>query len=135
MSACIIFIQATLQCSCLTSYLTLSIKILQPQIPFHQSDSRCGTQVPCYAVLNSSSCVQLFVIPKTVLNHAPLSMGFFRHEYWSGLLYPSPGDLSDRGIEPTSPALQADSLPLSHQRSPWNSEKPLKQHVKQQNIL
>ena len=44
-------------------------------------------------------------------NQAPLSMGFSRQEYWSGLPFPSPGDLSDPGIEPRSPALQADSLP------------------------
>ena len=41
---------------------------------------------------------------------APLSMGFFRQEYWSGLPFPSPGDLPHPGIEPRSPALQADSL-------------------------
>ena len=45
-------------------------------------------------------------------------MGFSRQEYWSGLPFPSPGDLPDPGIEPMSPALQADSLPLSHQGSP-----------------
>ena len=42
---------------------------------------------------------------------APLSMGFPRQEYWSGLLFPSPRDLPDPGIRPRSPALQADSLP------------------------
>ena len=42
---------------------------------------------------------------------APLSMGFPRQEYWSGLLFPFPGDLPDPGIERGSPALQADSLP------------------------
>ena len=41
---------------------------------------------------------------------APLSMEFSRQEYWSGLPFPSPGDLSDPRIEPRSPALQADSL-------------------------
>ena len=49
---------------------------------------------------------------------APLSMGFSRQKYWSGLPFPPPGDLSELGIEPTSagsPALLADSLPLSHQ--------------------
>ena len=45
----------------------------------------------------------------------PLSMGFSRQEYWSGLPCPPPGDLPNPGIEPRSPALQADSLPLSHQ--------------------
>ena len=57
------------------------------------------------------SCVWLFVILWTVACQAPLSMGFFRQEYWSMLPFPSPGDLSDRGIEPRSPALQVDSLP------------------------
>ena len=42
---------------------------------------------------------------------APLSMRFSRHEYWSGLPFPSSGDLPNAGIEPGSPALQADSLP------------------------
>ena len=42
---------------------------------------------------------------------APLSKGFSRQEYWSGLPFPSPVDLSDPGIEPGSPAMQADSLP------------------------
>ena len=50
---------------------------------------------------------------------APLSMGFPRQEYWSGLPFPSPGDLPDPGIEPMSPALQVDSLPLSHPESPY----------------
>ena len=54
----------------------------------------------------------------TVLNQAPLSMGFPRQEYWSGLPFPSPGDLPDPGIELGSPALQVDSLPLSHLGSP-----------------
>ena len=49
--------------------------------------------------------------PWTVDCQAPLSMGFSRQEYWSGLPYPSPGDLPNPGIEPGSPALQADSLP------------------------
>ena len=56
-------------------------------------------------------CVQLFATPWTVAYHAPLSMGFSRQEYWSGLPLPSPGDLPDPGIEPGSPALQADALP------------------------
>ena len=67
----------------------------------------------------------LFATPWTVVLQAPLSMGLSRQEYWSGLSFPTPGDLSDPGIEPTSlvsPALQVDSLPLSH----WgSSKKPL----------
>ena len=49
--------------------------------------------------------------PWTVACQAPLSMGFSRQEYWGGLPFPSPRDLPDPGIEPESPALQADSLP------------------------
>ena len=48
--------------------------------------------------------------PWTVARQAPLSMGFSRQKYWSGLPFPSPGDLPDPGIEPRSPALQKDSL-------------------------
>ena len=57
-------------------------------------------------------------IPWSVACQAPLSMGFSRQEHWSGLPFPSPEDLPDPGIEPASPELQADSLPLSHQENP-----------------
>ena len=56
------------------------------------------------------SCVQLFATPWTIAHQALLSMGFSRQEYWSGLPCPPPGDLPNVGIEPRSPALQADSL-------------------------
>ena len=49
--------------------------------------------------------------PWTVILQAPLSMGFFRQEYWCGLPFPSPRDLPDPGIKPGSPALQEESLP------------------------
>ena len=61
--------------------------------------------------VKSLSCVQLFATPWTVAHQAPPSMEFSRQEYWSGLPFPSPGDLPDPGIEPKSPALQADALP------------------------
>ena len=60
--------------------------------------------------VKSLSHVQLFVTLWTVAYQTPLSMGFFRQEYWSGLPFPSPGDLADPGIEPGSPTLQADAL-------------------------
>ena len=60
--------------------------------------------------VKSFSHVRLFAIPWTVAHQAPLSMGFSRQEYWSGLPFPSPGDLPDPRIEPRSPALQADAL-------------------------
>ena len=56
--------------------------------------------------------------PWTVARQAPQSVGFPRQEYCSGLWFPSPGDLPNPGIEPASPAMQADSLPLSHWGSP-----------------
>ena len=52
-------------------------------------------------------------------------MGFPRQEYWSGLPFPSPGDIPDPGMEPTPSAWQVDSLPLSHQGSPVNLGEPL----------
>ena len=60
--------------------------------------------------VKSLSGVQLFATPWTVVYQAPPSMGFSRQENWSGLPFPSPGDLSDPGIEPWSPTLQADAL-------------------------
>ena len=56
------------------------------------------------------SRVQLLAIPWTVAHQASPSMEFSRQEYWSGLPFPSPGDLPDPGIEPRSPAQQADAL-------------------------
>ena len=61
--------------------------------------------------VKSLNHVRLFVTPWTVAYQAPPSMGFSRQECWSGLPFPSPGDLPDPGIEPGSSALQADSLP------------------------
>ena len=58
------------------------------------------------------------VTPWTVAHQAPLSTGFSRQEYWSGLPFLSPEDLPDPRIEPMSPALQEDSLLLSNQGSP-----------------
>ena len=55
--------------------------------------------------MKSLSRVQLFATPWTVAYHTPLSMGFSKQEYWSGLPFPSPGNLPDPGMEPRSPAL------------------------------
>ena len=65
-------------------------------------------------VVWSLSHVQLFATLWTVAHQALLSMDFSRQEYWSGLPFPSSGDLPEPGIKPTSPAWQVDSLPLSH---------------------
>ena len=71
--------------------------------PYVQQDK--GSEV------KSLSLVQLFATPWTVAYKAPLSMEFSRQEYWSGSPFPSPGDLPKPGIEPRSPALQADEPP------------------------
>ena len=65
------------------------------------------------------SLVRLFVTSWTAAHQAPPSMGFSRQEYWSGLPFPSPGDLPDPGIEPRSPALQADALTSEPPGKPW----------------
>ena len=60
--------------------------------------------------VKSLSHVQLFAAPWTAAYQAPLFMEFSRQEFWSGLPFPSPGDLPHPGFEPGSPALQADTL-------------------------
>ena len=61
--------------------------------------------------VKSLSRVRFLAAPWTAAYQAPPSVGFSRQEYWSGLPFPSPEDLPDPGIEPGSPALQADALP------------------------
>ena len=65
---------------------------------------------PCVCMLNRFHGVWLFATPWTVACQDALSVGFSRQEHWSGLPFPSPGDLPNPGIEPRSPALQADAL-------------------------
>ena len=65
--------------------------------------SICPTDTGVHA--QSLRCVQLFVAPWTVDFQAPLTIGFPRQEYWSGLPFPSPGDLPSPGVKPESPAL------------------------------
>ena len=80
----------------LSSY---EIKILIP-LPNHRYRTYLYTHVLI--------CIQLFATPWTVAHQAPLSMGFFRQEYWNKLPFPPPGDVPDPGIEfasPESPAL------------------------------
>ena len=68
-------------------------------------------QLPCH--------VQLFSTPWSVVCQAPLSMGFSREEYWSGLQFPSPGDLPNLGIEPVSPALAGRFITTGHIGMPF----------------
>ena len=70
----------------------------------YQSESESEVTQSYLILCNPMDC-------SLVAYQAPLSMGFSRQECWSGLPLPSPGDLPDPGIEPWSPALQADALP------------------------
>ena len=79
----------------------------------------CNLSKHIQELLRACSVVtDFFVTPWTVAYQAPLFMGLSRQEYWSGLPFPSAGDLPDPGIQPLPPTLQGDSLPLSYQGSP-----------------
>ena len=78
----------------------------------------------CCCCLVAESCPTLCDPMNCIVHQAPLSMRFPRQESWSGLPFPSPGDLPDPGIEHGSPAWQADSLPLSPQGS-WHKNSPI----------
>ena len=83
--------------------------------------NRKTQNVTCWVCAQSLCHVRLLATPWTGDRQAPPSMGFFRREYWSGLPFPSPGDLPDPGMEPESPVSpiwQVVLYPLSHQRSP-----------------
>ena len=75
----------------------------------------------CLVADTSAQSCPTPVTPWTVAQQAPLSIGLSRQEYWSRLLFPSPGDLPEPGIKPGSPALQADSLPTEVSAKPKSS--------------
>ena len=87
--------------------------------PFQAFVKSLTSVILCVPVcmLSCFSHVWLCATLWTVAHQAPLSMGFFRQAYCSGLPFPPPGDLPNPGIKPTSPVLQADSLVLNHQGS------------------
>ena len=78
-------------------------------------------------LLLSHSVMSYSATPWTVAHQAPLSMEFSGQESWRGLPYPPPGYLSNPGVKPRSPALQADTLPLGHQGSPINLQLYIKE--------
>ena len=90
-----------------------------PQFVFQKSKHPEHSQLTILRGIHAKSLQSwpsgLFATLWTVAYQAPLSIGFSRQEYWSGLPCPAPGDLPDPGIEPESPASQVDSLLLSHQ--------------------
>ena len=80
-------------------------------------------------VLVSQLCLTLWEKERATAHQAPLSMGFFRQEYWSGLPFPSPGDLANSGIEPGSPTLQVDSLSSEPPGKPYKKEDPCRRKM------
>ena len=80
-------------------------------LPFLRNRKKAEVAGVEYAVVYLLSHVQLVGVPWTVAHQALLSVEFSRQEYWSVLPFPSPGELPSPGIEPGSPALQANSLP------------------------
>ena len=69
-------------------------------------------------MLVAQLCLTLYDPMDCVVHQAPLSMEFSRHEYWSELPFPCPGDLPNPGIDPVTPALQAESLPFQSPGKP-----------------
>ena len=97
--------------SCGHSHFTWTPKGLLPRSHW-KNDYLSKGKICCINMVKVKllSHVQLFATSWTVALQAPPSMGFSRQEYWSGLPFPSPRDLPDPGIEPRSPALEADAL-------------------------
>jgi len=83
----------------------MQVKYNTGNLPFARASYLLGV-----VVVHPCCCVQLFATPRTTARQALMSMGFSGQEYWSGLPFPSPGDLPDPGIEPRSSPLQEDSL-------------------------
>ena len=98
--------------------LTLTISFIQT---FTKQCNFLDYLVPA-CVLSHFSRVRLFAALWTVAHSSPLSVGFSRQEYWSGLPFPSPGDLPHPGINPGLPALQSDSLPSKPSGKPISSK-------------
>ena len=97
--------------------ISASTPICVSTIPVSGYTYTCERKWKCWLL----SCVRLFAAPWNVARQAPVSVGFSRQESWSGLPFPSPEDLPDPGIEPESPALQADSLPSESAHKPRNA--------------
>ena len=98
-------------CSCMAGTNTTQLSNYPPiRNKFKKYINNNNTKVISEVKCQSLSRAQHFATPWAEAHQAPLSMGFSRQGYWSGLPFPSPGDLSDLGIELGSPALP-DSLP------------------------
>ena len=108
------------QCSAVTKreYMWICVYTQLTHFAIQQKWTQCASVLSCF------SRVQLFATLWTIVRQAPLSMGFSRQEYWSGLPCPPPGDLPNPGIESLSLSLlhwQAGSLPLAPPGKPVNA--------------
>ena len=99
----------------------------QKRCPFHYRGLECKSRKSRntwkWSEMKSLSLARLFVTPWIVAYQAPPSIGFFRQEYWSGLPFPSPGNLPNPGIEPRSPTLEADTLTSEPTGKPWSNRR------------
>ena len=101
--------------------------MVQYTLVVHLTPNSLYLPLPC-PIVKLLSRVRLFATPQTVAFQIPPSMGFSRQEYWSGLPFSSPAYLPDSGIEPGSPALQADALtsePPGKPPAPYHPPKPV----------
>ena len=87
----------------MSEVIDISPSNLDSSLCFIQPDISCDILFP--GEVKSLSCVHLFATLWMIAYQAPPSMGFSKQEYWSGLPFPSPGDLSNPGIKPRSPTL------------------------------
>ena len=95
----------------LSNFLSTFLGYLGRSRGWEEKRSSTSFFILSYPRKKSFSCVRLFATLWTIAHKAPPSMGFSRQEHWSGLPFPSPGNLSNPGMKPGSPALQVGSLP------------------------
>ena len=100
---------------------------LSPRTSTREKPVCCNEDTTCMCVLSCFSCVWLLVTLWTAARRAPLSMGLFRQEYWSGLPCPPPGTLPDPGIGPGVPTLQDHWATRKAQLSAYESSIPCQQ--------
>ena len=105
-----LLLQLSLKCFFISLLLSMSPPFLDNPGSSGVGMSLCDMWVWHYEYVITCSVMSDSLTPWTVAHQVPLSMEFSRQEYWSGLPFPSPGDLPDPGIKPGSPALQAGSL-------------------------
>ena len=92
-------------CQLWESFHIISLVTFSTRLPFFFNSKLDGGLAVPVLLISSSVVCNTFETPRTVAHQAPLSMGFSKHKYWSGLPFPSLGDLPGPGIEPMSPAL------------------------------